>query len=290
MKWLFWSELNPANEKHFLGGLVGGAMDLVGLGGPDAELYKLSKKDKASFVDPNLAKNQAKIAAAAKAATTGPSAAQLQMKQGLGQAINTQMALARSQPGVNTGLAARQAAQNISGAQQQAVEQTAILRAQEQAQRNEIAQRYLQMGLSLDQAQFQANQDLVRIKSGANQAAATAQSQQQAGLLGAAGTLGAAYLKSDKTQKTEIKSKGGISKEFLDVLKPYAYKYKDPSMDGAAHGRRFGIMAQDLEKSEAGKSIVMDTPDGKKIDVSQGLGLSLAALADINERLKKLEK
>jgi len=288
MKWLFWSELNPANEKHFLGGLIKGTMNMVGAGGPDEKLFKISKKYQSSFADPNLAKNQKKIDAAAMANKNGQSAAQLQMKQGLGQSINTQMALARSQPGVNTGLAARQAAQNISGAQQQVAEQTAILRAQEQAQQNEIAQRYLQMGLSLDQAQFQANQDLVRLKFGANQAAATAQTQQQGAIFGALGTAGAAM--SDKTQKTEIKSKGGISKEFLDVLKPYEYKYKDPSMDGAAHGRRFGIMAQDLEKSEAGKSIVMDTPDGKKIDVSQGLGLSLAALADINERLKKLEK
>lgn len=112
------------------------------------------------------------------------------------------------------------------------------------------------------------------------------------GAVGAAtsflGTIGSAF--SDARGKTQLaRAPRSTSQDMLDNLKPYTYDYKEPKAVGAAEGRRYGILAQDLEKSEAGKTIVFETAQGKMIDTVQGFGLVLATLADINERLKKLE-
>lgn len=100
-------------------------------------------------------------------------------------------------------------------------------------------------------------------------------------------TKGLGTIFSDKNLKENIKSEKGISKEFLNNLKPYSYNYKN---EQHGVGRKVGIMAQDLEKAgAAGKSIVVDTPEGKMIDTTQGFGVVVAAMADFNERMKKLE-
>jgi hypothetical protein len=49
-------------------------------------------------------------------------------------------------------------------------------------------------------------------------------------------------------------------------------------------------MAQDLEKSKAGKSLVMNTPTGKMVDTSQAVMTALAALGHVAKRLDKVEK
>ena len=94
---------------------------------------------------------------------------------------------------------------------------------------------------------------------------------------------------SDEQNKKEISTVDKKAQEFLDKLAAYQYEYKDASKPGTAPGKRFGVMAQDLEKSEMGKSIVRDTPGGKVIDTVQGFGAALAAQAELNKRLKALE-
>lgn len=84
-------------------------------------------------------------------------------------------------------------------------------------------------------------------------------------------------------------AKGGEVGEMVDNLEPKAYDYKNPSQPGAAEGRQYGIMAQDLEKSKAGASIVKETPQGKMVDVTHGLGLALAAIGHLNNKIKALE-
>jgi hypothetical protein len=49
------------------------------------------------------------------------------------------------------------------------------------------------------------------------------------------------------------------------------------------------IMAQDLEKSAMGRALVRDIGGRKAIDVNQATGAALAALAQINARLSKVE-
>lgn len=94
---------------------------------------------------------------------------------------------------------------------------------------------------------------------------------------------------SDETVKVEIKPESKPT-SFLDHLTAYEYEYKDPGAPGAGDGRHMGVMAQDLEKSEVGKRMVQDTPAGKMVDMGKGFGAMLAAQAEMNDRIKKLER
>ena len=154
-----------------------------------------------------------------------------------------------------------------------------------------LALQYMQLGMSADQAQFLANQKLEELKQGARTGQAQVGAQQQAGVLGAIGSgLGMAAMLSDKTQKTNIEDGKKDVTKFLSALSSKKYDYKDASLPGAAAGKRYGIIAQDLEKSEMGKSLVIDTPNGKMVDTNQAVGALLAAVSHLNKRLEKAGK
>lgn len=89
---------------------------------------------------------------------------------------------------------------------------------------------------------------------------------------------------SDKNLKEDIKQFD--PSEFLDSLTSYKYRYKDPKH---GQGQNVGIMAQDLEKTEEGRKLVENTPEGKLVDYSKAGGTIFASLADIHDRLKELE-
>jgi hypothetical protein len=78
------------------------------------------------------------------------------------------------------------------------------------------------------------------------------------------------------------------SDQMLSALEPVAYKYQPGSGEDPGQ-QRYGILAQDLERSPMGASIVHETPRGKEIDVGHGLTAALASLADLNRRLKGIE-
>lgn len=80
---------------------------------------------------------------------------------------------------------------------------------------------------------------------------------------------------------------GGVEgiKGMLDALKAKKYAYKGEGPD-AEH---LGIMAQDLEKSPLGRTMVLDTPRGKMVDGNLAFGAVLAAAADLNRRMNALE-
>lgn len=99
---------------------------------------------------------------------------------------------------------------------------------------------------------------------------------------------------SDKRVKTDIKTGKQPIRSFLDALSAKEYEYKKPHEDGdyiAPAGKQVGIMAQDLEKSQVGKQMVEEMPDGMKaVNPTKGFGAVLAAQADLHKRIKKLEK
>lgn len=97
-------------------------------------------------------------------------------------------------------------------------------------------------------------------------------------------------LSSDEENKKQLPDAQKEVSSFLDKLSAKKYEYKDPTLPGAAEGERVGIIAQDLEKSSLGKSLVKNTENGKMVDTVQGFGAILAAQAELNRRLKKLEK
>lgn len=97
---------------------------------------------------------------------------------------------------------------------------------------------------------------------------------------------------SDEDKKKNIESGNGEINKFLDALGAHSYEYKDDMKDNplGGEGEFVSPMAQELEKSKLGKSMVKDTPDGKVVDYGKGFGAILAAQAMLNDRLKKLEK
>ena len=77
----------------------------------------------------------------------------------------------------------------------------------------------------------------------------------------------------------------------LDNLRAYTYRYKDPTMEGAAPGRQTGVMAQDLEKSPLGKQFVKQGPGGyKMVDYGHAASTMMAGQAYLNERLNDHER
>jgi hypothetical protein len=104
-------------------------------------------------------------------------------------------------------------------------------------------------------------------------------------MLGGIGSAAMGLL-SDKNSKKDIKKAEDVNdklSEFLDAIKAMNYSYKGEEK------KQDGIMAQDLEQSEIGQQMVVDTPNGKMVDFSQGFAAMLAAQAELNERLKKIE-
>lgn len=96
---------------------------------------------------------------------------------------------------------------------------------------------------------------------------------------------------SDKRAKKDINSNPGSSDEigkFINALHAYEYEYKDPQH---GTGKKMGVMAQDLEKTEVGRTMVDKRPDGLKvIDTNKAIGVALAAIADLNQKIKKVSK
>jgi hypothetical protein len=109
-------------------------------------------------------------------------------------------------------------------------------------------------------------------------AANIAQANRQSNLLGQG--MGASALAfSDERLKTGIEP---VSKEDLSEMKrflrAYAFKYKS---DEHGQGDWIGIMAQDLEKSKLGKTLVVENELGQKmIDLKKVLSMFLATMAE----------
>lgn len=72
----------------------------------------------------------------------------------------------------------------------------------------------------------------------------------------------------------------------MENLSGYEYNYKP---EVGKPGRQLGIMAQDLEKSDLGKNLVVNTDQGKFVDTNQAVGASLGMIGRLNERMAKLE-
>jgi len=68
---------------------------------------------------------------------------------------------------------------------------------------------------------------------------------------------------SDEREKYSVSDED--AKEAIDKTPGYSFRYKDPEAMGADEGLQFGIMAQDLEKTPAGRSVVKKQPDGTRM-------------------------
>lgn len=226
------------------------------------------------------------------AAGKAPSVTELQYKQAMDDITRQQQSAAASARGVsNVGLLQRQAMIGSQQAQQELAQQAAAAKLAEQRSAE---------GLLLGQASAQRG---VAQSAAASQLAAEQEASKTRGdfisSLAASGakvaTGGGAS--SDINSKTNIEpNENEASKtisEFMDALKSYTYEYKksakQPNGKPNPEGKVKSVMAQDLEKTDLGKQMVTDTPDGKVVDYAQGMAPLLAAIAELNKRTKKLE-
>lgn len=78
-----------------------------------------------------------------------------------------------------------------------------------------------------------------------------------------------------------------MAENTISGTKPYSYEYKDPDRHGA--GRYYGVMAQDLAKSPAGRSTLLkDERDGTMmIDTSRLTMLNTAAISSQQRELEE---
>jgi len=233
--------------------------------------------------------------AANQSAALGSTAAGMGQQAALGDQMNAQSMLGQS-AGQGRGMDIGVAGQN-AGYQQQAGAQNAQLQ-QNQGQYNATNQQGAnQYNAGLQQQGQQLNsQNYLGLLSqlgnmNANQLNAQGAASQNKGMIGpllsAGGQIGAAGIAaSDERLKTDVTDEREKIDAMLDGLRPVGWRYKDPKF---GEGRHSGIMAQAMEQSEAGRQVVIDTPEGKMLDVKKALGAALASSARLNERLRKLE-
>lgn len=255
----------------------------------------------------------------------GPNPAQAMLNQATGQNVAQQAALMAGQRGTsaNAGLLARQIANQGANIQQQAAGQGATMQAnqslnalgalqgqqanmanlasqqvgQQQQGLNSMTQATMGLNSNVLNAIGQQNQAAVANQGSVNQAnsgvaqqAAKGQQDFLGGVMsGIGGAVGSVF--SDENLKENIKDGDSKTKDFLDNIASHEYEYKDSIKDapGAGEGKHVSPMAQELEKSELGKEMVIDTPQGKMVDYGKGFGTILAAQAMLNKRLDEIE-
>lgn len=97
---------------------------------------------------------------------------------------------------------------------------------------------------------------------------------------------------SDEDQKSGLSHRTAEADSFLDTLKPYSYRYKDASDEPSSSpsgGRYLGVIAQNVEKGPTGKTIVKDTPRGKKLEGGALMSALAAGEGRLHERVSQLE-
>lgn len=102
-------------------------------------------------------------------------------------------------------------------------------------------------------------------------------------LIGAGGAVGAAAI-SDEDEKKDIEPSGPDLDEFMASLGSKRYKYKDATKPGTKPGQRFGVMAQDVEKTPVGATMVKESPEGTKV-LDPDFGVVLASLARLYDKV-----
>jgi hypothetical protein len=187
---------------------------------------------------------------------------------------------AQNQQQVNlANTSARNNAQAVNTANAQAIaNQNSNLRNQQAAQKAQLAQQQYENELRKRQSQSGiATQNAANIGQ-------TSQNQANANNQTVGTAISAAAMMSDERCKEEIEDFD--ASDFLDSLTGHKYKYKDKKH---GVGQKAGVMAQDLEKTEIGASLVENTPEGKMVKYGEAAPVILAALAELNDRVKKTE-
>lgn len=218
--------------------------------------------------------------------------------QEMQRASEEAQALAINASAYNPGLAGMMAQQAMGNARMKISQQAAIAREQEQSRAAEqltslfgqMRQQDVQLFMADLQAALERENIAQRDRSVKEQTDAERRGQDidlygriiGGGVQG----IGEAVAASDERLKKNIIDESEGIDEFLRHINPSGYNYKDKKHGG---GYYVSPMAQELEKSRIGKTMVVDTPEGKMVDYGRGFGAILASQARIAKRLDSLE-
>ena len=243
-----------------------------------------------------LMQNGQTMQSAANAATQLRAQEVQQAQQGLAgvlaQGRASDIGLATDQAGLTqqTNLANAAAQTDVSKA-------NAELKAQFEQQKNALLAQYTQGLISLDQyhqqlqiQQNQFNAGLLAQQEAARQGVSIqnqAQAMQTAGAV--IGAVGAAA--SDERMKKNIGDGRDRLDKFLDSIGAHEYEYKDKDAPFAGAGVFVSPMAQELERTDLGKHLVVENEKGNKIvDYGKGFGLMMAIAKMNHDDIKKLKE
>lgn len=256
------------------------------------------EKIKGFSLDPATRQAERNLIARQEAIASGnaPSITELQYKQALEDSLKAQQSAVASTQGVsNTGLLQRQAMLQGQQAGLDVARESAAAKLAEQRSADQLiaATAASQRGVAFQQQAVNQQNTLANQKMQGEFIGSLASG---AAKMGSGGAGGGAAAASDENMKTNIKESNDSTKvisEFMDALKSYTYEYKKGAKQPAGkpnpEGEVKSVMAQDLEKSDLGKQMVTDTPNGKVVDYAQGMAPLFAAIAELNKRTKKLE-
>jgi hypothetical protein len=96
---------------------------------------------------------------------------------------------------------------------------------------------------------------------------------------------------SDERIKTNVETVEATAAEFDDFMSAVTantYEYKEPAKYG--DGLRFGLMAQDLEKTKLGRHMVRPVDGVKMVEIAPLAFATASGLALVHQRLKELEQ
>ncbi len=113
------------------------------------------------------------------------------------------------------------------------------------------------------------------------------------GAIGATGgLLGGVAALSDRRAKFDVRDPDLRDlQDFLGTTRAKSYRYKSPTTPGAAPGRQFGFMAQDLAKSKIGRTLVQEGADGLlRVDTGRLALADHAALSELAREVEKLKR
>ena len=97
------------------------------------------------------------------------------------------------------------------------------------------------------------------------------------------GQVAGAIAASDIRVKDNIKDMSDEEIDaFMDSIEPYAFEYKENPGT-----QLYGVMAQDLEKTKVGKTLIKEVDGVKNIHIPSTIGLMLVMMARLNQRLKE---
>lgn len=208
-----------------------------------------------------------------------PSHAEILSRTLANQAARQNLGMAGAYRGSNPNLGVRNAMQTNATMQGDIAGQAQALRAQEMAQ---ARQQYAALANNMGD---EGRRRWAGLSGGVGAMGAGlvaySDPSKEGGAAGLAGSLGGMFT-SDERLKSAIRDAGFEMDEFLDALRSRRF---------TLHGReQNGIMAQDLEQSQAGREMVRQGPDGvRRVDASQAVQTNLAATARLNERIRMLE-